>query len=55
MGMNWGRMMKWDWHTKVSFFKSITRILGFMLFPVSLTLSAVILIIAEGLGLAEEL
>ena len=47
-------MIVWDWHNKVSVCKSVIRVIGFILLPVSLLNSAVLLVLAEILGLVEE-
>lgn len=44
-----------DYHFKVSLIKSIVRIVGFICLPFTLILGAIILIIAEILGICEEL
>ena len=43
------------WHKRVSFIKSFFRIAGFFALPFSIVSGAAILIIAELLGIAEEL
>lgn len=45
----------WNWHTKVSFVKSGLRIIGFAALPFSLKTAAVLLVLAEVLGICEEL
>lgn len=42
-------------HTKLSYVKSVLRILGYCCLPVNLVVAAVVLIVAEGIGIAEEL
>lgn len=42
-------------HTKLSYMKSGIRIAGFVLLPFSLVAAAVALVIAEIVGVAEEL
>jgi len=42
-------------HAKISYFKSGIRIIGFILLPFTIGVSALILIIAELLGIIEEL
>lgn len=47
--------MKWDFHTKISFFKSGLRIVGYVLMFINLETAATILIISEIVGIIEEL
>ena len=42
-------------HAKISYMKSAIRIIGFILLPFTIGVSALILIIAELLGIIEEL
>jgi hypothetical protein len=42
-------------HTKISFIKSGIRIFGFAFLPVNLVIAAILLIVAETLGVVEEL
>lgn len=42
-------------HRAVSFIKSGLRILGFVFLPVDLVYAAIVLVVAEGLGVLEEL
>ena len=46
-----------NWHARISFIKSIIRIIAgiFLIWPQSLILAGIFLIIAEILGIAEEL
>jgi hypothetical protein len=47
--------MKIDSHFRISIVKSLLRILGFTVLIGSITIGALILIVAELLGVAEEL
>lgn len=42
-------------HAKISYVKSLVRMVGFLLLINNLFLSALVLIIAEGIGILEEL
>lgn len=42
-------------HQTISFLKSITRILGYLVIPYSLWGAVIILVISEGIGIIEEL
>ena len=42
-------------HTKLSYAKSGIRIVGFAFLPVNLAVSAALLVIAEAVGILEEL
>jgi hypothetical protein len=44
-----------NYHTKVSLIKSILRITGFIILISNVIIGAIFLIIAEGLGILEEL
>jgi hypothetical protein len=42
-------------HQLISFFKSAVRISGYLLLPYSITLSVIVLVISELIGIVEEL
>lgn len=42
-------------HERVSYVKSILRIAGYILLPVSILIAAIVLVVSEVLGIAEEL
>ena len=42
-------------HQTISFIKSGIRILGYVLLPIDLTTSVVLLVISEAVGIVEEL
>jgi len=47
--------MEWNWHNKVSYLKSVFRIGGYIALPFGIWKGAVLLILAEVLGMLEEL
>lgn len=48
-------MTKQELHTKISYLKSVVRMLGYLLLVINLELAVVILIISEIIGIAEEI
>jgi len=44
-----------EWHDFVSFYKSVIRILGYIALPWNIGMAAIALIVAEILGILEEL
>jgi hypothetical protein len=55
MDKNINHMPDQKWHKIVSFIKSGTRIVGYVLLPVDLVLAAGVLMFSEIVGIIEEL
>lgn len=49
------KMPDQKWHQIISFIKSGIRILGYIILPFDLAISAIILILSEIIGIVEEL
>lgn len=47
--------MQWNWHNKVSIIKSGIRVVGYVCLPINIFAGAGVLILAEVLGVLEEL
>ena len=47
-------MNKAELHKKISYWKSGLRLVGYCFLPLSICLAAAVLLVSEGLGVAEE-